>query len=105
MGLGANVDLSRALRQMGSRKAAKRPTIPDCLSGGIPDAMALAPGLAATIGEAGLAQLTMGACGPAIGAARFEDGSKSRYPRAFAENCIRFNDNVLDILVRNWKSK
>jgi peptidoglycan/LPS O-acetylase OafA/YrhL len=63
-------------------------------------AMAIAPGLAETAGETGLAQLTMSACGPAIGAARFEKGSTSRYGRAFAENCIRFNDSVLDILRR-----
>jgi hypothetical protein len=78
---------------------------PQLLIWGDSYAMALAPGLAATAGEMGLAQLTMSACGPAIGAARFQKGSTPQYPRAFAQNCIRFNDNVLDIVRRTPELK
>ncbi|WP_269808467.1 hypothetical protein [Sinorhizobium mexicanum] len=62
--------------------------------------MALVPGLAKTVGEAGLAQLTMSACLPAIGVAAFSKSSTTTpyYPRAFGMDCIRFNDSVLDIL-------
>ncbi|TCN27621.1 acyltransferase family protein [Sinorhizobium americanum] len=63
-------------------------------------AMALVPGLAKTVGEAGLAQVTMNACFPAIGVAAFSKSSKTApyYPPAFGEDCIRFNDSVLSIL-------
>lgn len=70
---------------------------PELLVWGDSFAMHLVPGLAEAIGQKGLAQLTMSACGPAVGAAPFWAGS-SRYPRAFAEDCIRFNDHVVAIL-------
>jgi len=61
-------------------------------------AMAIAAGLAKTMGGMGLAQLTMSSCGPAIGMAVFFDSPGSRYPRTFAEDCIQFNDRVLALL-------
>jgi peptidoglycan/LPS O-acetylase OafA/YrhL len=57
-------------------------------------AMALVPGLAQSAGEIGLAQVTMSACGPAIGSSPFS----SSYPKAHAENCLRFNDSALALL-------
>ncbi|MDK1376457.1 MULTISPECIES: acyltransferase family protein [unclassified Sinorhizobium] len=73
---------------------------PELLVWGDSFAMALVPGLAKTVGETGLAQLTMGACFPAIGLAAFsKDWTASpSYARAFGENCVRFNDSVLAIL-------
>ncbi|RUU12856.1 acyltransferase [Mesorhizobium sp. USDA-HM6] len=73
---------------------------PELLVWGDSFAMALVPGLAKTVGKAGLAQLTMSACFPAIGIAGFSKRWTSfpSYGRAFGENCIRFNDSVLRIL-------
>ncbi|MCV3211048.1 acyltransferase [Mesorhizobium sp. YC-39] len=75
---------------------------PQLLVWGDSFAMALVPGLAKTVGEGGLAQLTMSACFPAIGIAAFSKTSTESpyYPRAFGEDCMRFNDSVLDVLKR-----
>ncbi|WP_280944301.1 MULTISPECIES: acyltransferase family protein [Mesorhizobium] len=67
---------------------------PELLVWGDSFAMAMVPGLAKTIGEAGLAQLTMSGCFPAIGVAAFKRVTSP----SFAEDCIRFNDSVLGIL-------
>ncbi|EPE93952.1 acyltransferase 3 (plasmid) [Rhizobium grahamii CCGE 502] len=71
---------------------------PEMLVWGDSFAMALVPGLSETIGKAGLAQLTMSGCLPAIGVAAITRISPSPYSRAFGESCIRFNDSVLSIL-------
>ncbi|GLR46192.1 acyltransferase [Mesorhizobium amorphae] len=73
---------------------------PQLLVWGDSFAMALVPGLAKTVGEAGLAQLTMSACSPAIGVAAFSKSSTASpyYSRAFGEACMRFNDSVLSVL-------
>ncbi|WP_354417390.1 acyltransferase family protein [Mesorhizobium shonense] len=72
---------------------------PELLVWGDSFAMAVVPGLAKTIGETGLAQLTMSACLPAVGIAGFSKlPTASPYSRAFGESCIRFNDSVLRIL-------
>nr|WP_245431826.1 SGNH hydrolase domain-containing protein [Rhizobium sophoriradicis] len=60
--------------------------------------MALVPGLAKTVGEGGLAQLTMSGCLPAIGVAGISKAPASPFSHAFGEQCIRFNDSVLAIL-------
>ncbi|QRM29031.1 acyltransferase family protein [Microvirga sp. VF16] len=78
---------------------------PQLLVWGDSYAMAIVPGIAKTVGDYGVAQLTMSACGPAIGAAPFEKRATPRYPRSFAENCIRFNEGVLDILKRQPEIK
>jgi hypothetical protein len=74
---------------------------PQLLIWGDSYAMALVPGLAKAAGNIGVAQLTMSGCGPAIGAAFFERGSAPQYPRTFAENCILFNDHVLQLVTSN----
>ncbi|ARO32732.1 acyltransferase 3 family protein (plasmid) [Rhizobium etli] len=61
-------------------------------------AMALVPGLAKTVGEGGLAQLTMSGCLPAIGVSGISKAPASPFSHAFGEQCIRFNDSVLAIL-------
>lgn len=62
-------------------------------------AMALTPGLAKEF-SGGVIQATSGACGPSIGVTPFNDGS-STYDRAFAANCMEFNDKVLEFAVSN----
>jgi len=74
---------------------------PQLLVWGDSYAMALVPGLAKAAGDIGVAQLTMSGCGPAIGTAPFQKGSAPEYPRSFAENCILFNDRVLQLLKSN----
>jgi hypothetical protein len=70
-------------------------------------AMALVPGLAKSMADLGLAQITMSSCGPALGMATFfagtaapdqTTGSTSPSQRSFALDCIRFNDAVLTLL-------
>ncbi len=60
-------------------------------------AMALIPGLAEEM-DAGLQQATSGACGPAIGISPFSVAG-GPYDRQFAENCMRFNDRVLEYVL------
>ncbi|MBB6304911.1 MULTISPECIES: acyltransferase family protein [Rhizobium] len=71
---------------------------PELLVWGDSFAMALVPGLAKTIGEGGLAQLTMSGCFPAIGVAAVSKELASPFSRAFGEDCIDFNDRVLAVL-------
>ncbi|WP_018240295.1 acyltransferase family protein [Ensifer sp. BR816] len=73
---------------------------PQLLVWGDSFAMALVPGLAKTVGKAGLAQLTMSGCFPAIGVAAFSKSSATvpYYSRGFGKDCIRFNNSVLGIL-------
>ncbi|NGO52078.1 acyltransferase [Mesorhizobium camelthorni] len=92
-GLGRACDLTSA--PQGIPEACQTTDRPELLVWGDSFAMALVPGLAKTVGEAGLAQLTMSACFPAIGVAAF---SKRAVSPSFGEDCIRFNDGVLDIL-------
>ncbi|QLL64365.1 acyltransferase family protein [Sinorhizobium mexicanum] len=97
-GLGRACDLTPGSPPHGVPEACQTTKRPQLLVWGDSFAMALVPGLAKTVGEAGLAQLTMSGCLPAIGVAAFSKRAASPYPRAFGEDCIRFNDSVLAIL-------
>ncbi|WP_408022062.1 acyltransferase family protein [Sinorhizobium kostiense] len=97
-GLGRTCDFISGTPPQGIPEPCQTTDRPELLVWGDSFAMALVPGLAKTVGEAGLAQLTMSACFPAIGVAAFFKGAVSPYPRAFGEDCIRFNDSVLGIL-------
>ncbi|WP_018098984.1 acyltransferase family protein, partial [Sinorhizobium meliloti] len=97
-GLGRACDLTPGSPPQTIPDACQTADRPEMLVWGDSFAMALVPGLAKTVGEAGLAQLTMSGCLPAVGVAAFSRRAASPYPRAFGEDCIRFNDNVLSIL-------
>jgi peptidoglycan/LPS O-acetylase OafA/YrhL len=57
-------------------------------------AMHLVPGIAATA-TGGVVQATQSMCGPFVGLAPMDNGS---YNRAWAEQCLAFNQSVLDYL-------
>ncbi|WP_018240294.1 acyltransferase family protein [Ensifer sp. BR816] len=97
-GLGKACDITRGSPPQGIPEACQTMDRPQLLVWGDSFAMALVPGLAKTVGKAGLVQLTMSGCLPAIGVAAFSRRAASPYPRAFGEDCIRFNDSVLAIL-------
>ena len=97
-GLGRACDFSPGSPPQEIPKNCQTTNRPELLVWGDSFAMALVPGLATTVGEAGLAQLTMSGCFPAIGIAAFSKASASPYSHAFGEDCIRFNDSVLAIL-------
>ncbi|WP_272938893.1 MULTISPECIES: acyltransferase family protein, partial [Sinorhizobium] len=97
-GLGRACDLTPGSPPQAIPEACQTADRPELLVWGDSFAMALVPGLAKTVGEAGLAQLTMSGCLPAVGVAAFSSRAASPYPRAFGEDCIRFNDSVLGIL-------
>ncbi|MGZ2505331.1 acyltransferase [Rhizobium leguminosarum] len=94
-GLARACDLTSGSRPQGIPEACQTTDRPELLVWGDSFAMALVSGLAKTVGEAGLAQLTMSGCSPAIGVAAF---SKRALSPSFGEDCIRFNDSVLNIL-------
>lgn len=94
-GLGSACDFTSGSPPQGIPEACQTTDRPELLVWGDSFAMALVPGLAKTVGEAGLAQLTMSACFPAIGVAAV---SKRAVSPSFSEDCIRFNDSVLGIL-------
>ncbi|MDI7863636.1 acyltransferase [Rhizobiaceae bacterium n13] len=64
-------------------------------------AMAWTSALIAPLTDAGLAQVTMSACDPLAGMARFSRENDGPYNRAFAEKCMAFNDNVLRYIANN----
>ncbi|ARO32379.1 acyltransferase 3 family protein (plasmid) [Rhizobium sp. NXC14] len=98
-GLGRACDFSPGSPPQEIPKNCETTAKPELLVWGDSFAMAVVPGLATTVGEAGLAQLTMSGCFPAIGVSAFSKASASPYyPRAFAEDCIHFNDSVVAIL-------
>ncbi|AUX78850.1 acyltransferase family protein [Sinorhizobium fredii] len=97
-GLGRACDLTPGSLPQIIPEACQTADRPELLVWGDSFAMALVPGLAKTVGKAGLAQLTMSGCLPAIGVAAFSRRAASPYPRAFGVDCIRFNDSVLSIL-------
>ncbi|WP_342394763.1 acyltransferase family protein [Sinorhizobium numidicum] len=94
-GLGSACDFTSGSPPQEIPEACQTTDRPELLVWGDSFAMALVPGLAKTVGEAGLAQLTMSACFPAIGVAAV---SKRAASPSFGEDCIRFNDSVLGIL-------
>ncbi|MEI9411563.1 MULTISPECIES: acyltransferase family protein [unclassified Mesorhizobium] len=97
-GLGRACDFRPGLPPQEIPKDCQTTDRPELLVWGDSFAMALVPGLAKTVGGAGLAQLTMSACPPAIGVASFIKGLvPSPYARA-AEDCSQFNESVLGIL-------
>lgn len=93
-GLARACDLTSGSPPQAIPEACQTTDRPELLVWGDSFAMALVPGLAKTVGEAGLAQLTMSGCSPAIGVAAFNRAASP----SFAEDCIRFNDSVLGIL-------
>ncbi|MFC0804463.1 acyltransferase family protein [Ensifer sp. P24N7] len=99
-GLGTACVFSAGSPPQGIPKDCQTTDRPQLLVWGDSFAMALVPGLAKTVGEAGLVQLTMSGCLPAIGVAAYSKSSTTipYYPRAFGKDCIRFNDSVLAIL-------
>ncbi|CDZ40817.1 Acetyltransferase NoeT [Neorhizobium galegae bv. officinalis] len=94
-GLARECDRTSGSRPQGILEACQTTDRPELLVWGDSFAMALVPGLAKTVGEAGLAQLTMSGCSPAIGVAAI---SKRAVSLSFGEDCIRFNDSVLNTL-------
>ncbi|MDL2408251.1 acyltransferase family protein [Rhizobium calliandrae] len=97
-GLGRECDFKPGPPPQDVPKSCQTTSKPELLVWGDSFAMALVPGLAKTIGEAGLAQLTMSGCFPAIGVAAVSKELASPFSRAFGEDCIAFNDRVLAIL-------
>ncbi|WFU13125.1 acyltransferase family protein (plasmid) [Rhizobium sp. CB3090] len=97
-GLGRACDFSLGSPPQEIPKSCQTASRPELLVWGDSFAMALVPGLAKTVGEGGLAQLTMSGCLPAIGVAAVSRELASPFSLAFAQDCIAFNDRVLAIL-------
>jgi peptidoglycan/LPS O-acetylase OafA/YrhL len=61
-------------------------------------AMHWIPGILATAGDKGIVQATRSACGPMLGIAAMEKVTRKGYNRKWAEDCIAFNQSVIDYL-------
>ena len=70
---------------------------PEILVWGDSFAMHLIPGILASNPDAEIIQITQSVCGPIVGMAR----TNSKYPRAWAEECVQFNDSVIAWLREN----
>ena len=67
---------------------------PQLLVWGDSFAMQLVPGIVASAPRLGVLQATKSSCGPFLGIAQYTDG----FPRAYAQNCLSFNQSVLDYI-------
>ena len=92
-GFGQACESGKAYQPLAACQNAKSPTL---MVWGDSFAMHLVPGLAATH-KGGVAQATKSVCAPFLGLAQVVP----EYPRPYAEDCIAFNDSVLDFLSKS----
>ena len=91
VGFGEACESYRSFDPVPACRNAVRPQV---LVWGDSFAMHLVPGIVASAPGLGVMQATKSSCGPFLGIAQYTDG----YPRAYALDCLSFNQSVIEYL-------